>query len=53
VLSQLWAEKTTKTEIAKELNFPMDELESLIWGLTAPTVRPIGHEPRGTLRAVE
>jgi Zn-dependent peptidase ImmA (M78 family)/DNA-binding XRE family transcriptional regulator len=34
VLTQLWAERTTKEEIAEGLNIPLDEFESLIWGLT-------------------
>jgi len=40
VLSQLWAEKKTKSDIAKDLNIPLDELESLIWGIAGPTTRP-------------
>ena len=34
VLTQLWAERTTKDEIAVSLSLPLDELESLLWGLT-------------------
>lgn len=34
VLTQLWSERTTKEEIAASLNIPLDELESIIWGLT-------------------
>ncbi len=33
VLSQLWHERTSKNEIAKLLQIPLDELESLVWGL--------------------
>ncbi|MGF1591968.1 MAG: helix-turn-helix domain-containing protein [Kiloniellaceae bacterium] len=33
VLSQLWFERTSKNEIAKSLQIPLDELESLVWGL--------------------
>ena len=40
ILAQLWAEKTTKSEIAKKLNLPPDEVESLIWGLTGLTEKP-------------
>lgn len=42
ILTQLWAERTTKDEIAKNLKIPLDELESLIWGLAAsPPLQPI------------
>lgn len=34
VLSQLWSEKITKAEIAKQLAWPLDEIEGLIMGLT-------------------
>jgi Zn-dependent peptidase ImmA (M78 family)/DNA-binding XRE family transcriptional regulator len=34
ILSQLWAERTTKNDIAKDLHLPLDELEGLIWELT-------------------
>jgi Zn-dependent peptidase ImmA (M78 family) len=40
VLSQLWAERTTKNDIAKNLHLPLDELEGLIWNLTGPDLRP-------------
>lgn len=40
VLSQLWSEKTTKNDIAKSLNLPLDELEGLIWNLAGPDARP-------------
>ncbi|HVJ01245.1 MAG TPA: hypothetical protein VM662_03630, partial [Sphingomonas sp.] len=33
VLGQLWQERTTRTEIAADLNIPLDELQSLIWSL--------------------
>lgn len=33
VLANLWAERTTKAEIAQNLNIPLDELESLIFGI--------------------
>jgi Zn-dependent peptidase ImmA (M78 family)/DNA-binding XRE family transcriptional regulator len=33
VLTQLWAEKTTKNDIAASLHLPLDELEGLIWDL--------------------
>lgn len=40
VLAALWSERTTKNEIAAQLNLPSDELEGLIWGLVGPAVRP-------------
>jgi len=52
VLTQLWAERLTKNDIARELHIPLDELEGLIWNLAA-----VGHSPSSdtttTLRAVE
>ena len=33
VFEQLWTERTTKAEIASELNLPLDELEGLVMGL--------------------
>jgi Zn-dependent peptidase ImmA (M78 family)/transcriptional regulator with XRE-family HTH domain len=40
VLTQLWAERTTKASIAAQLHLPLDELEGLIWNLTAVNERP-------------
>jgi Zn-dependent peptidase ImmA (M78 family)/DNA-binding XRE family transcriptional regulator len=41
VLSQLWAERRTKNDIAAALHIPLDELEGLIWGLAgSPGTRP-------------
>ena len=40
ILTQLWSERVTKHDIAKELNLPVDELEGLIWGLTHIDRRP-------------
>lgn len=50
ILSQLWRERTSKNDIAAELNIPLDELEGLIWGLVsepnqAERERP-SHPPR-------
>jgi Zn-dependent peptidase ImmA (M78 family)/transcriptional regulator with XRE-family HTH domain len=39
VLTQLWAEKTTKNDIAANLHLPLDELEGLIWNLAG--VQPL------------
>lgn len=52
VLAHLWAEKTTKREIAELLHLPTDELEGLIWGLAGPVVRPDRDDERTKLRAV-
>lgn len=51
VLAQLWSERTTKNDIAKHLNLPLDELEGLIWNLTGPDARPTS-EDKG-LRAIK
>lgn len=40
ILSQLWAEKTTKQEIAEQLDLPIDEIEGLVWGLSGKMVVP-------------
>jgi len=53
ILAQLWAEKATKTEIAKKLNLPADEIESLIWGLTGSTGKPDGASGSATLRVIK
>lgn len=53
ILSQLWAEKTTKADIAASLNLPLDELEGLMWQLAGPTHRPEPGNPSRHLRAVK
>lgn len=35
VLDQLWKERTTRADIAADLNIPIDELQSLLWSLAA------------------
>jgi len=51
VLSQLWAERRTKNDIAAALHIPLDELEGLIWGLAGtPSTRP--ERTRAFVRAV-
>jgi Zn-dependent peptidase ImmA (M78 family) len=52
ILAQLWAEKTTKSEIARGLNFPPDEVENLVWGLTGPVGKPAPTGPEG-LRVIK
>lgn len=49
VLSQLWAERVSKNEIAKELHIPLDELEGLIWELSGGRRNP---ERKTQLRTV-
>jgi Zn-dependent peptidase ImmA (M78 family)/DNA-binding XRE family transcriptional regulator len=53
ILTQLWTERKTKSDIANALNIPLDELEGLIWGLTGFTVRPDRNEARNTIRAIK
>jgi Zn-dependent peptidase ImmA (M78 family)/transcriptional regulator with XRE-family HTH domain len=45
ILSQLWAERTTKNDIAKDLDLPLDEFEGLIWGLAGDEHRPAQDQP--------
>ena len=40
VLSHLWTERTTKHDIADALGVPLDEIEGLVYGLAAATVKP-------------
>lgn len=51
-LAQLWNERTTKREIAADVNLPPDELEGLIWGLAGPMVRPERLDRTPTFRVV-
>ena len=51
VLSQLWSERRTKSNIADRLHIPLDELEGLIWGLTGSAVRP-NREARSMIRVI-
>lgn len=46
ILSQLWAERTTKNDIASDLDLPLDELEGLIWNLAGEDHRPVADGPR-------
>jgi Zn-dependent peptidase ImmA (M78 family)/DNA-binding XRE family transcriptional regulator len=52
VLTQLWAERKTKGDIADKLHIPLDELEGLIWGLAGTTIRP-DREARSAIYAVK
>ncbi|MGP4698799.1 helix-turn-helix domain-containing protein [Agrobacterium cavarae] len=49
VLDQLWKQRVSKNEVARQLNIPLDELEGLIWGLAGPVTPPVS---RGGLSAV-
>jgi Zn-dependent peptidase ImmA (M78 family)/DNA-binding XRE family transcriptional regulator len=40
LLAQLWSERITKNEIARQLSLPLDELEGLIWNLAAVSNAP-------------
>lgn len=51
VLTLLWKEKITKNDIAKDLNLPLDEIEGLIWSLTANTMDSVS-KVRTEIRAV-
>jgi Zn-dependent peptidase ImmA (M78 family)/DNA-binding XRE family transcriptional regulator len=53
ILAQLWTERTTKNEIASGLGLPLDEIQSLIWGLTDSTTRPDPAEGKRSLRAIK
>lgn len=53
ILAQLWSEGATKDEIASGLGLPLDEVQSLIWGLTGHVTRPNRNDARSTLRAVK
>lgn len=52
VLSHLWAERTTKDDIADALGVPLDEIEGLIYGLAAAIAKP-ERERQANLRIVE
>lgn len=34
VLTQLWSEKVTREDIARDLSLPLDEIQALLWSLT-------------------
>ena len=41
VLTLLWQDRITKADISRDLRIPMDELEGLIWSLTATEDQPV------------
>lgn len=40
VLGQLWQERVTRTDIAADLNIPVNELQSLLWSLASASEVP-------------
>lgn len=50
ILTQLWAEKLTKNDIANDLHIPLDELEGLIWRIAGGGEAP--SQSQAGLRAV-
>lgn len=40
VFEALWAERTTKNDVARQLGIPLDELEGLIWNLAGAPTHP-------------
>jgi Zn-dependent peptidase ImmA (M78 family)/DNA-binding XRE family transcriptional regulator len=53
VLTQLWSERTTKEEIAANLRIPLDELESVLWGLMDPNRYPALDKAHESLHVVK
>jgi Zn-dependent peptidase ImmA (M78 family) len=49
VLTALWSKRLTKKDIAKDLGVPIEEIETLIFGLTGPVSAP---PQRGSLSLV-
>ena len=49
VLKQLWQEKITRADIARDLNIPLDELQSLLWSLAAIPEELIGRRDAAKL----
>lgn len=52
VLTELWKDGITRNHIAAELDFPSEELENLLFGLTADVRPPERSLGKPTLRAV-
>ena len=54
ILTHLWSEKFTKSNIADSLDIPLEELEALIWGLTSkPLSRPTKNLENNNIHIVE
>ena len=41
VLTELWKDGVSKQHIAKELSIPASEIETILFGLTGETTKPI------------
>jgi Zn-dependent peptidase ImmA (M78 family)/plasmid maintenance system antidote protein VapI len=52
VLTELWKEGVTRDTIASDLNLPREEIETLLFGLTAEVVPPARTTARPQLRSV-
>lgn len=52
VLSQLWTERITKEDIARELSCPLDEIEGLLWGLSGINQQPSNKANKNKLYAI-
>lgn len=52
IFVHLWAERVTKEDVARQLNMPIDELESLVFGLTGAPHRPERQADRASIKAV-
>lgn len=53
VFSELWKEKITKTDIAKTLHLPEEEIENLVFGLTNYNADKLRDNSSGRLRLVK
>lgn len=53
ILTALWKEKVTKETIASDLNFPLDEVEALVWSLTGSVEPAPDQANRTPLRLVQ
>lgn len=53
IFSQLWAERTTKNQIAELLHLPLDELEGIVWGLAGGPAQSEHNNQAHGLHAVE
>jgi Zn-dependent peptidase ImmA (M78 family) len=52
IFAHLWSERVTKDDVARQLNMPIEELESLIFGLMGPQSRPERQADRSSIREV-
>lgn len=52
VLAELWSERITRDDIARALSLPLDELQSLLWGLTSGAVDRVAPDAKSKLSLV-